>query len=115
MGHLGQPAERREKFGPLGTERHELLLAGGREAIATAAAAIGADFPGATNPSALLHAVQHWIKSSEGETQRTLGLLLDAAGHLIAVQPAILQDAEDRQFRCSLFYAGANHSVLPYM
>src|SRR5204863_9161537 len=111
--HLGQAVERTEKFRPFGAERRELLLAGGREAIATAAAAVRAGFPGAANPGALLHAVQHWVKSSEGETQRTLGLLLDAAGHLIAVQRAVLQNAENRQFRSSLLDASANHSLLP--
>src|SRR5438105_13953254 len=106
MGHLGQAVERTEKFGPFGAERRELLFPGGSEAIAAAAAAIRAGFPGAANPGALLHAVQHWVKSSEGETQSALGLLFDAAGQFVTVQRAILQDAEDRQFRCSLFYAG---------
>src|SRR6202007_1816153 len=113
MGHLGQLLEGAEELRPLALQRRQLLLSRGRQAITASAAAVRAGFPCAPNPPLLLHSVEHRIERREGETQRTTGLLFDAARQLVAVQRAVLKDAEDRQFRRTALDSGSDHWLVP--
>src|ERR1700688_761619 len=115
MGDLGEAAERAEEFRPFGAKRKQHFLTRGREAIAAAAAAICTGFPGAANPAALLHAVQHRVQGGEAEAERAFGLHFNAVGHFVAVQRTVFQYAEDGQFRGALLDASADHRLLPYM
>src|SRR6266851_3391653 len=115
MGDLGKAAKSAEEFRPLRAERQEHFLARRCEPVAAAAAAVGAGFPGAANPAALLHAVEHWIQRGQAEAQRAFSLLFDAAGHLVTVQRTVFENAQDREFRGALLNAGADHGLLPYM
>src|SRR6267154_3606094 len=115
MGHLRQPAQSVEQLRPFLPNRGQLFLPLGGQAITTAAPAIAAGFPGATNPASLLQAVQHGVERREGESQRAFGLLLDAPRQLIAVKRRLFQNAENGQFRRASFDSRSNHSALPYI
>src|SRR5258708_35531380 len=113
MGHLRKAAQSVEQLRPFLANRREFFLPLGSQAITTAAPAIAAGFPAATNPATLLHAVQHGVERREGESQRSFGLLLDAPRQLIAVKRRLFQNAENRQFGRASFDSRSNHRPLP--
>ena len=71
--------------------------------------------PAAANPTVFLHAVEHGVKRSEGETQGTFGLFLDAPGNFIPMQSPWLEDAKYGKFRRAPLDACADHRGLPYV
>src|SRR5207253_3852440 len=115
MGHLLEPPQSLEEFRPFLAERRYLFLSCGSEAITAAAAAVITGFPTAANPAALLHAVEHGIQGGEREAQRAFGLPLDAASHLITVERAVFQNAENGKLCGTAFDSCANHRLPPYM
>src|SRR5215472_14918529 len=115
MRHLCEPLQRAKELRPFAAEWRQLLLPSRSQAVATAPTSVGARFPCAANPVLVLHAVEHGIQSREGEVQRAIGLLFDAASQLIAVQRAILKNAEDRKFGSAPLDSRTNHNLLPYI
>src|SRR5258708_36376303 len=99
MAHLPKLAQSLEEFCPFLAQRRKLFLPGRRQPVAAAAPAVVARFPASANPPALLHAVRHGVKSGKREAQSALCLFLDAAGHFIAVERALFENAENRQVR----------------
>src|SRR5216684_857585 len=91
------------------------LLPSRCEAVAAAAAAVRARFPSAANPALLLHAVEHGVERRQREAQRAVRLLFDAPRQLVAVQRAVLENTEYRQFGGAPLDSGTNHSVPPYI
>src|SRR5258708_38408039 len=99
MRHLRKAAQSVEQLRPFLPNRREFFLPLGGQAITPAAAAVSPGFPAATNPAALLHAVQNGGEGRERESQRAFGLLLDTPSQLITGKEPFFQNAENRQFR----------------
>src|SRR6266567_4443404 len=115
IGHLPKLAQSAEEFCAFLAQRRKLFLPGRRQPVASAPSAVAARFPASANPPALLHAVEHGVKSGKREAQCALGLFLDAAGHFIAVERALFENAENRQFRGAALDSCSNHKALPYI
>src|SRR6266480_216033 len=96
MGHLREPLQGAEQFCPFALERRQLLLPRWSQPVAAAPSAVCAGLPRAANPALLLQAIEHRVKRRQREAQRPVGLLLDAPRQLIAVQRAVLKNAQDR-------------------
>src|SRR5208282_4757040 len=66
-----------EKVPPLGPERRNLLSAGSREPVATAAASVAQGLPFRLDPAPSFQPVEHRVKRSHIELQHASRLLLD--------------------------------------